>query len=223
MNYLDLCKLTRQECSIQGSGPSAVTSQLGLLKRIVEWVRDADMYVLTLHPDWNFLWAEHTASTTASSYSLAKPDDFGMWDRESFGINRGTSTGQTLNLITYQEWRKTFGLKTNAKPSSLCIMPDGSLSLSAPADGTYTLYGNYWKKPTELSGDTGEPLYPARFQRIIVAKVKMWFFEDIESVDQWKQAEKEFNEWLVKLESFALPNQQEASQSSPELMAVRPL
>ena len=222
MNFLELAQAVRRECGIQGSGPSAVTSQSGLMARVVKWVSDADLYIQTLHPDWEFLWKEFTASTTAGSSEITKPDDFGTWDIEAFGINRGTTNGRSLTVTSYQEWRSNYNLKTNTEPYSLCILPNNNLELSMPADASDTLYGCYWKTPTVLSGNTAEPLYPSRFHRAIVAKAKMWFFEDIESNDQWQQAEKEFNEWLIKLESFALPNQVQGSLSSPQQMVVIP-
>jgi hypothetical protein len=59
MTYLEICKLVRQECGVQGEGtPAAVTSQRGMLKRIVEWVRDADTIIQDKHTDWDFLWKE---------------------------------------------------------------------------------------------------------------------------------------------------------------------
>jgi hypothetical protein len=222
MTFLELCQQTRQECGIQGQGPAAVTNQTGILKRVVEWVRDADLFIQTLHPDWDFLWAEYAEDTVTDADLLARPLDFGMWDREVFAINRGTIDGAGLDLIQFNDLRRLNNVRLPARPSALAIKPNGDLILRVPANGIYTIYGAYWKKPTKLTTDDQIPVYPERFHRAVVAKAKMWFFEDIESDDQWAQAEKEFDEWLSELESFALPQQQEGNQSSPVQMAVRP-
>jgi hypothetical protein len=222
MTFLELCQAVRQECGIQGTGPAAVTNQVGIQKRVVDWVRDADLFVQSIHPDWDFLWAEFTANTILDSDAVARPSDLGMWDRTAFALDRGTVDGVPLNLIDFHDQRSQSNVRLSAKPYALAILPNYNLGLKVPANGIYEVYGNYWKSVTQLTTNTQLPLYPARFHRIIVAKAKMWFFEDIESDTQWKQAEKEYNEWLEQLESYALPQQQEANQSSPAQMAVRP-
>lgn len=222
MTFLELCQAVRRECGIQGTGPAAVTSQTGLLSRVVNWVIDADNLIQSMNPDWNFLWAEFTGNTTLASSYLTKPADFGMWDREAFAIARGTADGRPLSFVDFQDWRRSHGLKVNAEPSSITILPDNNLAFPAPANGTHEIYGNYWKVPVKLAANTDVSPIPLRFHRIIVARAKMWYFEDIESDTQFTQAENEFDYWLKLLEGFSLPNRQEATQSSPDDMVVRP-
>lgn len=224
MNYLQLCQLVRQECGIQGQGPSSVLNQTGLLKKVVEWVRDADLYVQTLHADWDFLWKEFTDDSAISSDEITKPSDLGMWDRESFGLDRGTADGRSLSIIDFKEWRKNFNEKTNQPPYQVTIIPNNNLRFMQPSDGIYEVYANYWQKSVLLAANEQEPLISERFQRIIVAKAKMYFFEDRESFTQMQTAEKEFTQWLTQLEGYALPGQQPASQGQPDLgyMMVRP-
>jgi len=223
MTFLDLCKATRRECGIQGEGlPVSVVTQTGLIGRIVEWVRDADMHVQSAHPDWNFLWRIFTADTTEGSADITKPDDYGMWDRTAFAVDRGTVNGRGLTLFEHEDWRKNNSIKQNSSPTSICILPNGNLKFMNPVNGTYEVYGEYWRSPLYLTDNAQVPLYPERFHRIIIAKAKMWFFEDIESTTQYQQAELEFKEVMSRLESFALPVQQPGNQSSPELMTVKP-
>jgi len=222
MTFLELCKATRQECGIQGQNiPPTVTGQSGLVKRIVEWVRDADLFIQTMHPDWAFLWAEFRKDTIINSAALTKPDDFGVWDRTAFAIDQGTVNGRPLTYTSYKEWRKNHNLKTNSEPTTITILPNNNLMLAHPANAIYEIYGEYWKAPVLLSADDQLPLYPIRFHRAIITKAKMWFFEDFESIDQWKQAKDEFDFWINELESFALPEQQEANQSNTTFV-VRP-
>ena len=223
MTFLELCQTTRRECGIQGeTQPTTVVGQTGLILKVVNWVAAADLFIQSLHPDWNFLWKEFTGVTVLGSSDVAKPTDFGQWDREAFGIARGTANGRKLTYGEFEDWRKDFSLKTNQEPYKLCIAPNNNLKLFAPADAIHNIYGNYWKAPVVLTNNTDVPAYPDRFHRVIVEKAKMWFFEDIESTQQWQQSEKSFNEWLDKLEDFSLPGQQAASQSSPAPMAVVP-
>ena len=223
MTYLQLCQLTRQECGIQGQGPSAVTNQTGTSKRVVEWVRDADLLIQTLHPDWDFLHAEFTENTVQGSDVITKPSNFGMWDRESFAIDRGTDVGRSLNFMTYKKYRKFNSVKTQQEPYRITILPNNNLALAEPADGIYEIYASYWKNITQLAANGDVPPYPDRFQRVIVARAKMFFFEDQEAWDNYKAAENEYDLWLDKLESFAGPGQQEAGQLESPMSAVRPI
>jgi len=222
MNFLELCQRTRQECGIQGEGPASVTNQTGLLKRVINWVADADNLVQSLHPDWNFLWREFTENTIAGVDTIVKPNDLGLWDRESFATGRGTVDGRPITCITYNEWRKINNSKSQQAPSLICVLPNGNLSFTYPPDDVYPFYGNYWASPVALTTNTQESAIPTRFERIIVARAKMWFFEDIESYDQKKLAEDEYEKELAVLEKAEIPDNGIYGQHSPEQLVVRP-
>lgn len=222
MDFLTLCQTVRRECGIQGSGPTATTGQTGLLLRVVNWVISADLHIQEWHPDWDFLYQRsYTIDTVEGEDVLTKPTTLGQWDRTAFAFEKGTVNGRPLNFVDFVDWQADHSLKSNEEPTAITILPNGDLALRAPANGVHTLTLPYWKAPVTLSGDTTSPLFPARYHRAIVEKAKMWFFEDIESKLQWEQAREEFLAHLSKLESYALPEQQAASQSSPELIAVR--
>jgi len=224
MNFLELCQTARQECGIQGQGPSAVTNQSGVLKKIVDWVAKADLYIQSLHGDWDFLWEEFNGPTVPNSRDIAKPADLGMWDRESFSVDRGTEDGRSLTLIDFKEDRRNYGERIANPPVEIVILPDGNLRLCCPADGIYSIDADYWKKPTVLSADASVPPYPLRFHWAIIERVKMYFYADQEAFELYKEAELRFNEWLNQLEANQLPGQQLRSQAQPDLdmMTVRP-
>jgi len=223
MTFLELCVKARQECGIQGTGPTTVTSQTGLLKRIVDWVADADMYIQGLHTDWDFLWDEHTASTVPDSDSMTKPTDHALWDSESFALDRGDSDGIPLSVIPYKEWRAFVGEKTSMRPSSLCILPNNNIAFRYPADDVYVFYGAYWKFSSLMDADADEPPYAERYQRSIIAKTKMWYFADTEAISLYQEAEKEFKEIISQMESHYLIGMDRLAQMSPEQMVVRPI
>lgn len=224
MDFLTLCKTVRQECGIQGTGPTSTTGQSGLLKRVVDWVVAADLYIQSLHSDWDFLWKEFTsASTTIDSDIITKPSDLGMWDIKSFAVDRGTADGRSLKFLPYELWRMNVSEKYSQPPYSLTVLPNNNLALQNPADGTYALYATYWKTPTLLTNDSDVPLYPERFQRAIVERAKMMFFADIESFQQWDESQQLFKDIILELEFFALPEKQQLSLQSPEQIVVRPV
>lgn len=221
MTFLELCKRTRRECGIQGSGPAAVTSQSGLLLRIVEWVQEADMYIQRLHSDWEFLWSEFTDDTTLGSADISKPSDLGVWNIESFAVDKGTDDGRNLPWMPLSEWSEYLSSKSNDEPTRICVMPSGNLKLEYPADGVYEIYAQYWKKATKLTTSGQSPLYDQEYQRAIVEKAKMFYFADQEMVNLYQVAEKDFNEVIQRMKDRYLPEKLKGLHSPPQLV-VRP-
>lgn len=225
MNFLTLCQTARQECGVQGQGPAAVTNQTGLLKKIIDWVIKSDIYIQSLHADWDFLWAEFSGNTTLGSADITKPANFGQWDTESFSVNRGLATGRKLTLIDFKKYRENYNIKTSQPPQRITILPTNNLRLDQPADGTYAICADYWKKVTALAADADIPPYPDRFHWVIIERVKMFYYADQEAFDLYKQAKIEYDAWIEKLEAWGLPGMKERSkaQVNPETMTVRPV
>lgn len=224
MTFLELCQAARQECGVQGQGPSAVTSQSGILKKIVDWVQKSDLFIQSKHGDWDFLWAEFSANTVPNSADIAKPSDLGLWDRESFAVNRGLEGGYNLVIGNHKADRLNPGYRESTQPGTILILPDNNLRLSAPANAIYSIDANYWKTPTLLTTDTQTPAYPSRFHWAVIEKTKMYFFADQEAFDLYKEASLQFEDWMDKLEGNQLPGQQQRTQAQPDpdYFTVRP-
>ena len=223
MTFLELCKKVRQECGIQGEGkPVDVTNQVGLLHRVVGWTRDADLFIQAAHSDWGFHWNSIEKGTLINSDVVSKPPDLKTWDRASFGVDRGTVNGRHLGFHEYEEWRENYNIATVAAPSSVTIAPDNNIRLNCPSDKVYQFYGEYWINPRLLISNDQVPLYREEFQRAIIEKAKMYFFEDVESIDQWRQASEAFSFWMMKLENQYLPMQQQSDLTTPVNQVVRP-
>ena len=146
-----------------------------------------------------------------------------MWDKEAFSINKGFDDGYKLPEVDYKTYRIDVGLKENQIPISITVLPNGNLAVNQPADAIYPISGVYWKTPVVLAADGDIPAYPVRFHRALVARAKMFFFEDQEAWDNYSTAEKEFIDRLDDLESDQAPGQQFRKQSEPEQLVVRPM
>ncbi len=223
MNFLELSKITREECGLQGEGPASVLERRGMEQRIVNWVAKADHLVQTANTDWDFLWTEFTLDTITDSDIILKPNNLGMWDTESFTVSKGTADGRPLTYMPYSQWRTLVNLQTSQAPSSITIMPSGDLRLLSPADGVYPIYATHWASPTLMSENTSTPPYPERFHRIVIARAKMFFFEDQEAWNNYQSAEKEYDKLFEELEGYASPGQQSLSQAQPDSLVVRPV
>ena len=223
MTFLELCVIARQECSIQGDGPSSVVSQTGLLKKVVDWVAAADMDVQRKHIDWNFLRATHPYDIILNTTTITKPTDHGAWDNDCICIDHGTYDGRKLIWMPYQEYRQIVSLKSTQQPYLFTVLPSGVLTLAYPSDGAYTFSGDYWKAPQKMTANTSEPLIPAAYQRIIIERAKMWFFEDIESERQFLSARDSYDRLMQELEDQELPNRQGWARYEADEMVVRPV
>lgn len=219
MNYLQLCQALRQECGIQGTGPTAVTSQTGILKRIVDYIASADESIQLLHADWEFLVSTWSDDTVVGTESYTAPTDLGAWNRESFAVDRGTSTARTLRVVPYQ--RRVYE-RSNEEPSYVMVHPSsGNIVLQAPADAVYELSADYWAAPTKMTANTDTSDIPAQFHRVIIARGKMWFAEDEELPNLFQTAAQEYATLLSALEAHSLPGQNFRAQAQAIPMAVR--
>ena len=223
MTFLEICQRVRQDCSIQGTGPASVTDQSGLHKQIVDWVATSDREIQLTHPDWTFLWKTFTEDTISGVSSITRPADLSLWDRESFTVDKGTTTGKPLDYIPYEESRKTVSLLENTAPIKVTILPNQNLSLIYPADDAYSFSADYWKNPVCLETNTQVSDIPEDFHRVIVERARMFFYEDIESFDQYKLAEYRYKDLLTQLEARYLPTSLDHGQYSPEQIVVRPV
>lgn len=223
--FLQFCQTVRRECSVSGTGPTAVTGQTGILDKIVNWVADADQELQGRWFDWDFLhfptWTHNTISGTAT---VAAPADLGTWDRESFFLDYSTANHKKLNVLDYKAWRATMrqGVQTNQKPDAVIILPDNSLRLQSPPDGVYVLSADYWKRPVKMVDATDTSPVPEEYERIIVARAKIAYGEDRSVGEILASAQVEYDDLLDKLEAKYLPNQRARRQADPGMMVVRP-
>lgn len=222
MTYLELCQKLRQECGIQGSGPTSVTGNSGLQVKLVNWIADANDEICAMWLDWAFLWTELEDTTVENSYEITKPSDLGAYDRDSFYLDYDSDDYQWLTEIDYAVWRRVYrqGTRTSDKPTRFAIAPDRNIILEPPPDDEYTLTANYWKTASRLSANTDNTLIPARFQRIIIAKAKMYFAEHENAPEVLQGAMMEYNSLLTSLEASQLPGMAARRQASSSLQVI---
>ena len=63
--YLELCVHARRECRMAGTGPTAVTGQVGELERLVNWVSQAYTEIQNREMNWRWMRAPWTYSATS--------------------------------------------------------------------------------------------------------------------------------------------------------------
>lgn len=182
--FLELCQSMRQEAGISGSGPSAVTGQTGMLKKVVDWVALAWLDIQDSRSDWLWMNQEFTFQTIASTgnYTAASLSitDFGEWERDSFRIyltSGGVAGESELQWIDYDTWRSVYGIgtQTESEPHCFTIKPNKSIQLAPIPDGIYTVSGDYRQASVTLAANGDTPGMPSRFHRLIVYKALMYY------------------------------------------------
>lgn len=172
MNFLELCKKTRHESRVSGSGPATVESQTGILGDVVEAVRDAWIELQHYHSEWRFL--EHTKNAVL----IAGTGEYHFGD---LGINDFKTlksifvNGDKLQRITwerYVEISQSLQSETG-RPCNYCISPSGSLVVSPVPDKLYQVLVHYYSTPQRLIKNADVPNIPESYHSAIIWRAVM--------------------------------------------------
>jgi hypothetical protein len=223
-SYLELCQQLQRELGVAGTPMATITGQTGLYSKLVNWIADADVFIQSLHWDWNFLWSQHQTNTVAANQVPTSPTDLGLWDEDSFYLDYSTANHKKLRAMDYFQWRTTLrqGVKTQRKPSIIVVKPDKTLIFDVPPDDVYSLTGDYWKTPTKMTANDDVSEIPVQFHRIIVVQAKLWFAEEEEIPTVYQSASSELRTLLMELESHELPQQARRLMGAGESITVVP-
>jgi len=184
-SFLSLVNRTRRECGISSSDLPTLQGVLSLEnRRFVDWVKWAWVDLQIVRPNWQWM-RKTTVFPTAlgqANYTLAQAGaaDLGEWITDTFRSYL-TTTGavgeQTMEWFDYPRFRDMYQFSsmrtTTGFPLWFTTNPDHSLAIwPLPADA-YTIEGQYYRAPVELSADLDDPVtggLPERFNAIIVFK-----------------------------------------------------
>lgn len=218
MTYLELAQKLRQESGIAGTGPSDVTSQTGILLRIVDWINDAWMDIQAARENWDWMWVEDaTADTVASQKDYAPVADFSLaatdlahWDVETMRMYKTADGKSSEGFLTFKPWKEfkqsyTLGDPDNSTPSIFTITPSGNIRLFPPPDDIYTLTCNYYKQPSRMTADSDVPELPSWLHDAIWARALLEYAYYDEAITVGQGAADKARRWIIKLDSFNRP------------------
>lgn len=204
MTFIELCQRAKQESGISGSGPVSVLNQNGILAKVVEWVRQADLDIQRLHNDWSFLWAmTDTALTTdVRQYAMA-----------ALGLNNVNRIkqlnigNQKLNEIPWDEFRLRNYLSANDRqqPTIYTFRPDGLMCVFPAPNSNYPLSVEHYNLPQPLLADEDVSLIPERFHDIILHKALMYYASHEEDGTLLQVSSMRYENVLNELSSACLP------------------
>lgn len=197
---------------MSGSGPTSVVGQSGEMLRVVTWINAAWMDIQTRMDHW--LWARSGFSfstipgTNEYSPASASITDFADWDTQHVRVYKDTTANEfTLTFMPYDDFRHVYmrGVIPTGKPSYFTITPNKSLHFYPTPNDAYTIYGDYYKAASELSGNSDTPVMPERFHRAIVYGALMKYAVYESASDLYAYAKMEYDRILSDLRRSYLP------------------
>ena len=234
MNYLQLCQRAAQECgvatgqAIQTALPT-VTTAVGSLARICNWVNDSWSDIEMDHDDWDWMRSSNILGqgiafqTVAGqpSYPLGTgpgtvgvdPELFGKWDRETFR-NFTTTVGfrneMFLDAIPFDTWRDSYMLgamrTVKTRPVTIAVGPDQSLNLGPPPNDQYTIAGDYFVAPSQMVADTDIPIgLPTRFHMLIVYRCMQKYGQYEAAPEVYQRGQEENAGMYAQLQAVRAP------------------
>lgn len=150
---------------------------------------------------------------TGTGYNGVQLANFQKWVRGSFYCYP-TATGfiaeTPLDLIDYDVWRNTYMLGANrnvqTRPVAIAIGPDMSICLGPPPAAGYTVTGDYYAAPSQMSADTDTPTGLPAAQHMIIAWKALLDYAGYEAAPEVLQrAERHYESMLSQLEAIRLP------------------
>ncbi len=218
MNFLQLVQRLARECGVPGTGPSTTVGQTGESGRLVNWTNTAWNDIQTAHQDWDWMRTTATWTTTQAQPTYTPTQagiasgTFGMWAPYTFRCYEtasGTNSEMFLSWMPYEVWRNTylFGAlrQSYSRPTQMTIAPDKSVALGPIPVSGYTITGDYFTAPLDMSADADIPALPTQYHMAIVYRAMMFYgaFEAAQEV--YANGEREFAKLMNRIDADRLP------------------
>lgn len=213
MTYLELVQdLVREAVGLSGSGPTTTSGQSGDMLRAVGWIDRAYEDIQNLRADWRFLRRDVSFTTAAAQQSYEPASDIGEWKRGSFRVYptaAGVASETPMAEYEWDDFRATFlfgSTRTRqGRPTALGYGTDRSLLLWPIPDATgYTVVGEYYRAPHEMTADDDEPIMPTKYHRLIVWRALNFYAGHAASAETFAQAAQEYRRLLAMMRGTEL-------------------
>lgn len=171
MTFLELCQRLRQEVGAAGNGPSAVTSQNGEYKRIVDWVVQAWREIQLDRERWFFAWAQGSVAVTTEFRDYSPPSDFQVWDGDTLYLG-----SQKLQPMAWEKFKTQHREDSQAAvPTAITQLPNGNFRLDTTPKQAGLLTLDYYRTPQSLSDAIDIPRLPVDYHMLIVYRAMFYY------------------------------------------------
>jgi hypothetical protein len=225
--FLQLCEQFREEVGVAGT-ISTTVGQVGMHRRLINYIKKANRKIQSRKTNWKFLWEEWSRTITDSETAeFTPPDGLRQFDETSFWLDAGTADAIQLKYIDYKAWRDVYrhqyDVDTFDQPVFVAIKPNGKVAVLPGPSTDYVgsiITADYWKTPVELTDNGQPPLIPAQFHDIIVAQAKIYFAEKFHDTGLYNSAFIEHEDWYRDLKSHSLPGNEDDNKSQSSIFHV---
>lgn len=190
--FLEICQNVARECGVAQGGtyPTAVTSQTGILNKIVNWVRDSWTEIQGRPVEWRWMRVGFTVTTSAGTDTYASSDAtdeitaaaitrFRRWridDEDDPAKCYLQASGQSgeywLNYLPWNHFKHIYKMgaqaTTQGPPSHITINPQNKIVIGPIPDGTYVISGDYERSAQTLSDNDDKPEMPSDFHNLLM-------------------------------------------------------
>lgn len=219
--FLKLCQRLHQDVGAAGSIPTVV-GQVGMLKRIVDYIAKANRKIQLRQTNWDFLWSEWDLVLIDGVSEYAKPDGLGAFDQTSFWVNAKTIDAIKLEYIDFKEWREFYQHTYTEldQPAFVAIKPNGMIAILPAPDSDsagLTVTADYWRSPVDLVDNDQISLIPEQFHDAIISQAKQYFAAKAHDSGLFSSAQQEHEFTYAELKAHSLPGQSEERKSESSL------
>lgn len=218
MTFLQLCSRLRQEVGAAGTGPTAVTGQVGEYKRIVDWIATADEDIQRLHNEWKFMRGSFTLNTVANDASYAYSDtvvpitNFRDWRWTTFKIylsSAGVGSERELPYVDYQTYIDlNVGTQNAGHPKVFSVGNAMEILLWPKPDAVYVVSGEYQKSVELMDANADVPAYPSEYHMAAVYKAMMSYGRSTGAAEVYQDGENNFKRLMREMRRTQLPRTQ---------------
>ena len=217
MNYLQLVARLKRKCRVTGAAPASIENATSEeVNRLMDWINEAWMDIQETRQDWGWMRGSCSFTTVAGQaiYTPAETGvtDFGNWTRDTWRIyttSVGMPSEQFLIYRDYESWRNLYqfgSMRTSqTQPVDLTITPEKSIGLGPLPTAGYTVIGDYFKLPTEMSLNADTPALPSRFHMLIVYRAMMFYGVSEAAPEVYEEGKTEFNRMMSRVTENNLP------------------
>jgi len=222
--FLNLCQDVARDVNT-GGVLSTVVGQIGLFKKLVQFVAQADYDIQSSVGNWKFLHREWDLTLVQDQAVYSPPDNIGNFDPTSFWINPGTSTAQPMVYSDYKAWRDNLrhAFIDSGTPFSISFYPDNrAIIIPAPCVDCAgsVVVGDYWMSPVKMVNDNDVSLIPEQYHGVISALAKMYFAENRHDTGWYNSAFVRYTKLLAALKSSQLPGWEDDNRSESSVPLI---
>lgn len=114
-----------------------------------------------------------------------------------------------MDYLEYSLWRDTYEFgalrQVQTRPLQITITPNKSIGVAPfPIDG-YTVLGDYFTIPTEMSSDSDVPAMPTQFHMAIVYRAMMSYGAYEAAAEVYQRGEAEFLKLMRRIHAHQMP------------------